>query len=132
VASPEYLQKYGIPSVPQDLTAHQLVVFSNSSAKNIWEYIDNSGKAVNVNINPKVTCNSASTELSLVKAGYGITRLPRMVCEAELKSGQLIKILENYEKAPLDFYAIYPSRAHLASKVRAFIDFIVTKFEEMK
>ena len=73
---------------------------------------------------PRLVCNSAETELAAAVAGLGITRLPSMGCETELASGTLMPILGSYEEEPIGVYAIYPSRVHLAPKVRAFVDFV--------
>ena len=69
----------------------------------------------------------ASVSSAAAVAGLGITRLPSMSCAAELASGTLTPILGNYEEEPIGVYAIYPSRVHLAPKVRAFVDFVADR-----
>jgi DNA-binding transcriptional LysR family regulator len=127
VASAEYLQRHGVPETPHDLSGHTLIDFSYRKMAGSWEYRTDNGRSISVAIAPRLVCNSAETELAAALAGAGITRLPSMACEKELASGQLVPILESFAEEPIGVYALYPSRAHLAAKVRAFVDFLVSK-----
>jgi DNA-binding transcriptional LysR family regulator len=129
LASPAYLHEHGTPSVPADLSEHVLIDFSRRKIATAWEYPGPGGKSISVPITPRVVCNSAETEVALCMSGVGITRLPSMVCEEELASGALIPILTPFEKPPIGVFAIYPSRSHIAAKVRAFVDFLAEKFK---
>ena len=130
VASPTYLAKNGIPLSPDDLTSYSLIDFSYRGTSTTWTYRARDGSPLIVKVAPQVRCNSASMELALARCGFGITRLPEMVAEGELKSGELVTLLTDYENPPLDLHAIYPSRQHLTPKVREFVDFLVRKCRE--
>lgn len=127
VASPDYLQRHGEPQNPRDLSDHALIDFSYRKVAGSWEYRDGQGRSTTVAITPRLVCNSAETELAAVVAGTGIARLPGMACERELDAGLLQPILTAYEELPIGVHALYPSRTHLAAKVRAFVDFLVAK-----
>ena len=60
--------------------------------------------------------------------GLGITLLPDFIVEESLKSGQLVKVLESYERAPLTLFALYPSRQHVPAKTRVFIEYLLEQF----
>ena len=124
VASSTYLDANGTPKHPHDLSDHALIDFSYRSIANVWDFAGTSGKTIAVPVAPVVTCNSAEMEAALAVAGVGITRLPQLACEDEIASGALVPILEGFEKPPIGIYVVYPSRAHLAPKVRAFVDFL--------
>jgi DNA-binding transcriptional LysR family regulator len=50
-----------------------------------------------------------------------------------LKSGELVRLLEKYEPAaPVTMYVVYPHARHLASKVRVFVDFLIERYSRMK
>lgn len=127
VAAPDYLARCGTPQTPKALTDHTLIDFSYRKTATIWEYVGQGGKRIPVSVSPRLVCNSAETELAAAVAGLGITRLPSMSCEAEIADGTLTPILVPYEEEPIGIYAIYPSRVHLAPKVRAFVDFVADK-----
>ena len=42
--------------------------------------------------------------------------------------GQLVELLPEYRSIELGIYAIYPTRKHVALKVRALIDFLAQQF----
>ena len=50
-----------------------------------------------------------------------------MVAE-DLRSGALVEILPAYRSIELGIYVVYPSRKHLASKVRVLINFLAERF----
>lgn len=128
VASPRYLATAGTPETPDELQGHVLIDYSLREISDLWGFSGHQGQLVNVPVVPRITCNSAETEQALAIAGVGITRLPGFSCQDKILSGDLVAILEDYEMPPIGLYAIYPSRSQLATKVRAFVDFLTRKF----
>lgn len=127
VASPDYLDRNGVPKTPEDLIHHQIIDFSMRKSIGQWSFIDRAGKRRTVSLSPRVECNSAETEEALAADGIGITALPEFACARAISQGRLVPILEDYEEPPIGLYAIYPSRRQLAAKVRVFVDFLATK-----
>lgn len=127
VAAPDYLERQGLPKNPAELSEHVLIDFSYRHLSGFWDYAGEGGNAIRVPVSPRIVCNSAETELALAVAGVGITRLPGMACRAALAGGDLVAILETFEEPPIGIFAVYPSRSHLAAKVRVFVDFLDDK-----
>ncbi|MNL36755.1 hypothetical protein D3C87_1588600 [compost metagenome] len=46
----------------------------------------------------------------------------------DLRSGALVEILPEYRSIELGIYVVYPTRKHVASKVRALISFLTERF----
>ena len=42
-----------------------------------------------------------------------------------LRSGALVRVLEDWESEPLPVYVVYPPNRHLSSKLRVFVDWVV-------
>ena len=124
IAAPSYLAKYGVPQHPNDLINHQTISYSYLKQPNIWQYVDEHQKAFQVPVKSRLMTNNSELELDLCVAGNGITRLPRFSLKDELETGKLVQLFEEYDKHKIDIYLIYPSRKHLSSKVRCFIDFV--------
>ena len=127
VASPAYLAKYGTPQHPNDLRDHDLIDFSFGGPQQYWTYPGSDQNPIAVSVRSRVCCNDAQTEKSLVLAGIGITRLPKLACQEELASGMLISLLSEFKSLPAPVNIIYASRTNLAAKTRAMIDFLVEK-----
>lgn len=124
VASPAYIRENGVPNNPADLADHSCISYALRQPADYWTYYAPSGDTLTTNVDPRVVCNSAEAEIALAVAGVGITRVPWFTCDKELADGSLEIILQNYESPPIGIYAVYPNRAHLAPKVRVFIDFL--------
>ncbi len=124
LASPDYLARHGTPKKPQDLSAHACITYSNLPTPNQWRFVDKHGQEEVITVKEKFQTNNATLEVAMCVAGHGITRLPRFVLGDELQRGALVELFSDYERTPIDVFTIYPSRKHMSSKVRAFIDFI--------
>ena len=127
VASPSYLASHGCPQKPQELQGHVLIDFAGQGVSNSWEYRSLDGETVTVEVKAKIRCNSADMEIALACSGFGITRIPQLAAQRQIESGELVVILEDFEKPELEFHAIYPSRQHLAPKIRVFVDFLADR-----
>lgn len=125
VATSDYLQRYGKPTKPQQLSKHQCICYSNLKTPNRWWYTSPEGKDFFVDVGSKLLCNSAQMELAMVLDGHGICRLPEFSMEQALQNKQLEILFSDYPAPIIDVYVIYPSRKHLSPKVRCFIDLLV-------
>ena len=129
VASPDYLKKNGRPLQASELVQHACLAYSLLPNPTLWNFVkDNSHTAVN--INARLMANNAGLEVAMAVNGVGIGRLPLFCCEKEIAKGELEMILEDYDQPEIGVYAVYPHRQYLTARVRAFVDFIVDKFED--
>ncbi|WP_419206302.1 LysR family transcriptional regulator [Photobacterium leiognathi] len=124
VASPEYIAKHGRPIHPTELSSHHCFCYSNLKKSNIWDYMDKAGNQTSVEVHQRIRSNNTEMSLALVCNGDGIIRLPEFYIEQQIKTGELILLFEDYVFPMVDVYALYPTRKHLASKVRCFLDLI--------
>jgi DNA-binding transcriptional LysR family regulator len=61
-------------------------------------------------------------------AGYGIAWRSTWEVEAEIASGQLVAVLENFAAPPNGIYAVFPQRKHLPLRVRLWIEYLKDHF----
>jgi DNA-binding transcriptional LysR family regulator len=127
-ASPDYFQAHGVPSHPNDLRDHNCLTYGFLSTGNQWKL---SGKDGDHWIQPPWTlcANNAEVLRDAAIAGRGIALVPTFIAAEALQAGRLTTCLDTYQAPPLALYALYPPTRHLAVKVRLFIDFLVTRFE---
>ena len=128
VASPEYLKKYGRPETASELEHHACLAYSLIPNPTLWEFVKD-GNRTAVKVTPRLMCNNAAVEVAMAVNGVGIGRIPLFCCEQELAKGELDIILEDYEQPEIGVYAVFPHRQYLTAKVRAFVDFLVERFE---
>ena len=125
LAAPGYLQKYGTPKTLQDLSSHKTISYSHLKQPEIWTYQTVEGNKVDIPVNCRFISNSPEMELALCVAGQGITRLPAFNLDDELDTGKLVELFPELPNIDIGVYLIYPSRKHMSSKVRHFIDFVM-------
>jgi DNA-binding transcriptional LysR family regulator len=119
VAAPSYLARKGTPAAPSDLTAHDMVVFSNLWGVERWTF----AKDASVAIRPRLVVTTAEAAIAAAMAGFGITRVLGYQVANALADGSLVRLLQANEPEPWPVHLLYPSGPHPAPKLRAFIDF---------
>lgn len=124
IASPEYLKQYGTPVHPSELVNHQTISYSYVKQPLLWSFETDKEKPIQVQVKSRLMTNNSELELDLCLAGKGITRMPKFNLSDEIETGKLVQLFEDYDRFKIDVYLIYPSRKHLSSKVRCFIDFV--------
>ncbi|GLP97242.1 LysR family transcriptional regulator [Paraferrimonas sedimenticola] len=127
LAAPSYLERFGTPKHPSELSQHVTFSYSNLKSPTQWQYHSPDSQPFTVQVNSQVITNSPEMELSLCLAGQGITRTPLFNLQDQLETGALVELFPEFATIPIGVYLVYPSRKHLAPKVRCFIDYVVEK-----
>lgn len=128
VASPQYLDRHGLPASPTALRDHQLLGFLNAGNLNVWpvEGLDSSGP----NISPRLTTSSGEVMRQLCLAGQGIACLSRFMIQEDLTHGRLVSLLADRLISPHQreqVQAVYYRNTALSSRIGAFLDFITPR-----
>lgn len=126
-ASPEYLKKYGTPKEPEDLLKHNCLRHLHSPTGTEWRFVRDN-HIVRIPIQGNFAATSSQTIESAAVAGMGIAMLPGYMTTSDIKKGNLVRLLVDYCPRNIGIHAVYPQTAHLAPKVRAFIDFCAERF----
>ncbi|MBS0655844.1 MAG: hypothetical protein JSR46_08715 [Verrucomicrobia bacterium] len=84
-------------------------------------------KADDIPCRPYIRVNDTETMLRLALEGLGLVKLHHYVVKEYLEKGLLQELLSAYNKKEIPIYVAYQQRRFVASKVRAFIDFIASK-----
>jgi len=130
VASPEYLVDRGVPAHPHDLQAHNCLLFSYTSSGSEWKFRHDAGDGpVDVTVTGNYRVNSSMALRAAALAGTGIARIPGYQVEAQIASGQLVKLLPEWELAALAAHAVLPVRVQVPAKTRLFIEFVQEKMQ---
>jgi DNA-binding transcriptional LysR family regulator len=124
-ASPQYLDRYGIPKTPNDLAHHNcLSLNAQKTTLNQWRFRDASGLR-EMRVRGNFAVNSGQALYEAILAGLGIGRVVQFLAQPELTSGQLVPLLMEYAEAnEVGIYAVLPSQRYLLPKVRCFVEFL--------
>ncbi|CAB5517212.1 HTH-type transcriptional regulator DmlR [Achromobacter anxifer] len=126
-ASPEYLDRHGIPATPDDLTAHQTLAYTHAGALVPWRYAVN-GRERNVQVAGRLRLGNTEALRDAALAGAGIAQLGAFLVGEDLRAGRLTPLLESAAPPGAPVCAVYPHRRHLAPKVRVLIDAIAGRW----
>ena len=128
-ASPAYLKRMGTPQSPQELIQHRCLVYNLIGNLENWNVFDATGQLIKTRITPYLKASNGEFLRDAAVAGMGIVLLPTFIVYQEIERGTLVPIMTNYHYSQLAAYAIYPQTRHLSQRVRAFVDFLVKRFE---
>ncbi|MFJ1573519.1 LysR substrate-binding domain-containing protein [Pseudomonas sp. NPDC088322] len=126
LASPEYLQRHGVPRQVSDLSEHCLLGFSSLDSLNQWPLRHADGDSWR--IRPQLTASSGETLRQLALAGQGIVCLSHFMTHEDIRAGRLHVLLSeanNGYRQPI--HAVYYRNTQLALRIQCFLDFIQTK-----
>ncbi|MCR9220667.1 MAG: LysR family transcriptional regulator [Alphaproteobacteria bacterium] len=129
-AAPAYFERHGIPKHPADLAEHNCLTFSNMPHLNDWIFRMPEGEDFKLRAAGNFSASNGETIHEMVLAGLGVARLAEFLVGPEVREGKLMRVLQPfYRDLEVPINAVYPTRRHLSPKVRAFVDFLLEKFQ---
>ncbi len=129
VATPEYLAARGHPQHPSELTQHDCVVYDRLITGATWPFVTPEGP-IRIPVEGPIRVNNTEAVRACVLQGLGIGYVPSWhFVDREIEDGRLIVLLREFEAPQQPINAVYPSRRHLAPKVRCAIDYFAAEFE---
>ncbi len=126
-ASPSYFAAHGRPRAPSDLGSHSCVRFSLSGHADVWPF-SKDGRTERIAVDARYSVTSSLAVRDALRAGFGLSLMPRPYVEDDLRDGRLQSVLDDWRTVETTLYAVYPSRHHVAPKVRAFVEFLTAEF----
>lgn len=131
-ASPAYLETYGEPSHPQELTQHTCLCYRvKGLKKDEWTFFrDNEINRIKV-VGALVTDDSSIARQWAIE-GLGVVYKSLVDVREDIRQGRLVRLFQGYRGQSAPLYVIYPSRDNLPERARAFIDFLALQGDRIK
>lgn len=127
-AAPALIERHGLPVAGEDMRSRPCILDTNMPSHASWRFIED-GRPVSVHVSGPARVNSPVAAMQAALAGLGFALLPTYLADPHVAQGRLMRVLENRMPEGPSLMAVYPHRRHLAGKVRAMIDHLVTWFE---
>ncbi|MEZ2128674.1 MULTISPECIES: LysR family transcriptional regulator [unclassified Sinorhizobium] len=125
--APSYFEAHGKPQVPSDLQTLNHIRFPFGGNADVWEFRkDEHTERITVEARYSVTSSLAVRDA--LRGGFGVSLIPLPYVEKDLQDGRLQSALDDWTTAETTHYAVYPSRQHVAPKIRVFLDFLLRQF----
>jgi DNA-binding transcriptional LysR family regulator len=122
-AAPSYWDKHGRPRVPSELARLNCLPYLLGSDAAQWRFDGPDGRHY-VKAQGNFRADNSLLLIDALVRGVGVSLVPTVMARAALAAGTLEAVLPDYATEARELYAVYPSRAHLPEKVRAFVGFL--------
>jgi DNA-binding transcriptional LysR family regulator len=121
-AAPDYLAVHGEPSTADDLLHHSRLTLGERSDARAWRLAPPNGKPLRITDPGRLHLNSGEALRQAASEGLGVAYLPSFLVGPDIAAGRLRALLTDHGTEEIVVRAIYPSRRHLAGKVRMLVD----------
>ena len=129
VAAPEYLARSPDISRPEDLSAHDALVFTGSVEPLALFTFRRGDERVQASLNTRFRVNSSLAVKTAVLEGLGVASLPSIYVRQELESGALVQLLPDWSGQERGLYVVYPEQHEMSRKLRALLDHLSATFK---
>jgi DNA-binding transcriptional LysR family regulator len=130
-AAPAYLERAGVPKSPADLGDHAIVLGPIGSDPAAWT-MRRGDESVTARVEGRLRISANEGAIAAAVAGLGIVSTGWWGCLAELRSGALVRVLEDWEIEATDIYAVFPAGRATKPAARAFIDYLIQELSELE
>lgn len=132
-ASPLYLERSSPVESPSDLTRHNCLTYRAHTGRTTWRFANAAGKVTEIPVDGSFQTDNGMALRAMTLNHCGIALMPDWAIRDEVESGRLVRLLTDhrvsYEAFDYGIFAVYQQRRLMATKLRAFIDFISALFK---
>lgn len=126
-ATPEYLERHGVPHHPEDLRNHCLLPYTLADDWNELRLRKNSETA-KIPVVGVMKANDGQLVRAAALDSLGILIQPTYIIHQDLAAGRLVRVLDDWDLPRLTLNIAYPTKTFLPAKTRLFIDFLIEDF----
>ncbi len=127
-AAPSYLKVRGRPLTVASLAGHNCLGYTLSQ-RPVDRWVFGSRADVSVQVSGNLRANNGDALRAAAIAGQGVIHQPTFIVADAIRDGTLVALSLDQPTVELSgIYAVFPPDRHPTAKVRAFIDFIATRF----
>jgi DNA-binding transcriptional LysR family regulator len=127
VADINYLRERGVPERPDDLMAHDCIVYSLLSTGHVWSFADRE-----IPVSGRIRVNSPQAVREAAISGLGVAHGPSWLFAEGLTKGNLKRVLIGREAPPVPIHILYVANRLLSRRAIAFMDFVALAFGKIE
>lgn len=132
VASPDYLQRRGVPRDPEALAAHDgILLVGREGRQDTWTLGSADGALLRVRMHSRFESNHGELLRGAAVAGQGIALHSLWHVADDLRAGRLKVLLPHWPPPPSQINAVMPARSQQPPRVRAFVDYLMAQLGEV-
>lgn len=131
VAAPAYLKKHPAPRTPMELAQHNCLAYDRGGRPHRHWRFQRDGHWTDVRVNGNRSVDDASLARQWALAGAGVLLKSPVEQLQDMAEGRLVRLLADARTEAYPLNALLPSGRFVPSRVRALVDFLALKFEQM-
>lgn len=136
VATRAYLARRGTPMAPQELSSHDCLFYPRPQEAPAWTFERTRGRQptperLTVPIAGPLAANNSEALRDAALDDLGIALLPDFSAQAALRSGQLVRLLPDWQPTGAfaeQLYVVRPYASHVPRAVASFVAYLRTTF----
>lgn len=125
VASPDYLDRYGTPCCPEELSTHRCIVFNTQPHLYAEWRFGRGAAAGKLRVTGVLATTSSALPVAWAIAGLGLAQKSWWEVADHLEARRLVTVLDAFEPDPVSFYVIHPVSRSQSRKVELFVEELV-------
>ncbi len=132
-ASPDYLQRAGLPQRPEDLHRFNYLRLNNASTRADEIRIINpesDDQQIAVKVRSVLIANHGDTLLRATLDGAGISHQPQALAAPYIHHGLLQRVLAPWITGRFAVYVALPSRKYVPARARVFMEFLIEQTQQ--
>jgi DNA-binding transcriptional LysR family regulator len=127
VGAPTYFARQPPPRTPDDLARHSCVQYRRAAEGDVYAWpFERNRKTRRISVDGRVMVNDPDLAVRAAVDGLGIAYTIEAMSEPFLRSGQLVRVLEDWSPSFEGLYLYYPGHRQVPATLRALIDMIRT------
>jgi DNA-binding transcriptional LysR family regulator len=136
-ASPEYINQYTPPQKPEDLVNHNCLLYRlGNQTYDIWEFTKKQNLGLintpqKIKVHSNRICNDGDVVRRWALAGKGLALKSRFNIINDLKIGNLIELMPDYQAKSISLWLICPSKKQVTPAVLFLRELLREKCKEL-
>jgi DNA-binding transcriptional LysR family regulator len=127
VGAPAYFARRRRPRTPKDLSRHSCVQYRRATDGNVFVWpFERNRKTHRISVDGPVMVDDPELAVRAAVDGLGVAYTIEALAEPFLRSGQLVRILEDWSPSIEGLFLYYPGHRQVPATLRALIDMIRT------
>ena len=125
VGAPAYFALRRTPRTPDDLARHSCVQYRRAATGAMFEWLfERDGKSRHTSVDGRVIVNDTDLAVRAAVDGLGIAYTIEALADPFLRSGQLLRVLEDWSPSFEGLFLYYPGHRQVPVALRALIDML--------
>ena len=123
LGSPTYFARVGEPTAPNDLIAHEAIIYAQKGGGADWTF-QREGAAIAVTLKSCLRVSAAEGVRAAILANFGIAIVSEWMFAPEIANGTVKVVLQDWELPRMDLWAVSPAGRTSTLKARTFVQFV--------